>query len=323
MTEHLIGLQAQNTMPPYLSLWSRVPDFDPLELSAHLERREAVRVLLMRGTIHLVSAADALELRPLMQPTLDKITRNSQASKEAATIPRPDLAAAGREVLEAGPLTFASLGEQLHQRFPGYPAGHLANSVREMLPLVQVPPRGLWKQRGGVVYATAESWLGADQSAVPDMAEVVRRYLRAFGPATAADVTAWSRITGVKPVLDSIKDELVAHRDENGRELLDLDGLPLVDEDAPAPVRFLGEYDNLWLAHADRSRVTDPDKRARWMGPNGGKGKTVFVDGYLEGLWKVEDGKVEVDLFRSLSGSERADLDEERARLEAFLAVTG
>lgn len=320
MTEHLVGLQAQNPLPPYLSLWSRVEHFDPLELSDLLATRQAVRVLLMRGTIHLVSAADALELRPLVQPMLDKITRSSQASKDAAAIPRPDLAAAGREVLEAGPLTFKALGEQLQQRFHDYPASHLGNSVREMLPLVQVPPRGLWKQSGAVVYATAESWLGAPQSAQPDLPAVVRRYLRAFGPATAADVTAWSRVTGIRPVLDSMADELVRYRDENGKTLFDLEGLSVADEDAPAPVRFLGEYDNLWLAHANRSRVTEPDQRANWMGPNGGIGKTLFVGGYLEGLWKVVDGRVEVDLFRELSKAENADLGMERDRLEQFLS---
>lgn len=319
MVEHLLGLQAQSPLPPYLSLWSRLAGFDPLELSAHLAQRRAVRVLLMRGTIHLVSAADALELRPLVQPMLDKVTRNGQASKEAAAVPRAELAAAGREVLEAGPLTFTALGEQLAHRFPTCPASHLANTVREMLPLVQVPPRGLWKQSGGVVYQSAQTWLGAELSEDPDIKEVVRRYLRAFGPATAADVTAWSRLTGMRPVLESMKDELVIHRGEHNERLVDLEGLTVADPDVPAPVRLLGDYDNLWLSHAGRSRVTDPGKRARWLGLNGGTGRTIFVDGYLEGLWRVVDGRVETELFRRLGRSERADLDAERARVESLL----
>lgn len=284
MTEHLLGLQAQDVLPPYLSLWSRLDGFDPIEISDALAERTAGRVLLMRGTIHLVSAADCLELRPLVQGMLDKIARNSQGSREASAVPRGELAAAGREVLADGPMPFKALGEALHERFPNYPASHLANSVREMLPLVQVPPRGLWKQPGGVVYQTAQSWLGAELSPEQDMREVVRRYLRAFGPATPADVTAWSRVTGMKPVFESMKDELVTYRDENDRPLFDLEGLPLADADTEAPVRLLGKYDNLWLSHADKSRVTDPDKRKRWMGLNGGVGNTVFVDGTLEGL---------------------------------------
>jgi hypothetical protein len=320
MVEHLIGLQAQDVLPPYLSLWSRVSDFDPVEISDALEDRRAVRVLLMRGTIHLVSPADCLELRPLVQGMLDKITRNSATSSEAATVPRADLAQAGREALAAGPLSLNALGDALGKSFPDYPPKALANSVREMLPLVQVPPRGLWKQTGGVVYATAESWLSRELSPEPDMREVVRRYLRAFGPASPADVTAWSRVTGMKAVFDELGDELVTYRDENGKALFDLDGLPLADPEVPAPVRLLGKYDNLWLSHADRTRVTTPDNRRRWMGVNGGVGSTVFVDGMLEGLWRTTDnGMVDVELFRKLSRRERDELDAEVAALETFL----
>ena len=188
-----------------------------------------------------------------------------------------------------------------------------------MLPLVQIPPRGLWKRSGGVVYATAESWLGAELSPTPDAAGMVRRYLRAFGPATAADVTAWSGITGVRDVLGGMPD-LVTYPREAGRAVHDLEGLELAAADLPAPVRLLGEYDNLWLAHADRNRVTSPGGRARWMGPNGGIGKTVFVDGHLEGLWRATDGRVDVELFRRLTRSEREELDAEVSGMEEFLA---
>ncbi|MGZ4427588.1 MAG: winged helix DNA-binding domain-containing protein [Nocardioidaceae bacterium] len=322
MAEHLLGLQAQEPLPPYLSLAARIDGFDPAELSAALERRTAVRVLLMRGTIHLVTPEDCRELRPLVQPMLDKITRNSQASKEAAGVPRAELVAATRAVLGDGALTMKSLGERLAERFPGVPAGHLANSARELLPLVQLPPRGMWKRSGGVVYDTAESWLGGALRAAPDPAEVVRRYLRAFGPASPADLTAWSRVTGMKAVVAAIRDELAEHRDEAGRQLFDLAGLPLADADTPAPVRLLGRYDNLWLSHADRDRVTAPDKRKRWMGTNGGVGCTVFVDGLLEGIWRpTQAGRVELELLRPLTRSERQDLDVEVARVEALLAT--
>jgi hypothetical protein len=321
MTEHLLGLQAQDQLPPYLSLWSRLNAFDPAEVSAALTGRTAVRVLLMRGTIHLVTAADCRELRPLMQPMLDQVTKNSQASRAAADLPREALGQAGRAAFKDGPLPFKVLGDRLAETFPGYPAGHLANSVREMLPLVQVPPRGLWKQPGGVVYETAETWLDTPLNREPDTQQVVRRYLRAFGPASAADLTAWSRATGTKRWLDPMREELVEYRDEAGRLLVDLAGLPLADPDTPAPVRLLGKYDNLWLAHADKTRVADPDKRRRWMGVNGGVGSTVFVDGMLEGLWRLTDaGAVDVELFRRLSRAERQDLDAEVGALELFLS---
>jgi hypothetical protein len=321
MVEHLLGLQAQDVLPPYLSLWSRLRDFDPAELSTALERRTAVRVLLMRGTIHLVTAADALALRPLVQDMLDKVSRNSPTSRPAADVPAADLLAAGREVLAAGPMAWKPFGAALEERFPGYPAVALANRVREMTPLVQVPPRGLWRRSGGVVYALAEDWLGAEGQPAPEPADAVRRYLRAFGPATPADVSAWSGMTGVRAVFDSLGDELVRLRDEDGKTLWDLEGLELADEDTPAPVRLLGKYDNLWLSHADKTRTATPESRRRWMGLNGGAGATVFVDGMLRGLWRVTDGgKVELELFGDLSRADRTALDDEVARVEVFLA---
>lgn len=321
MVEHLVGLQAQDVLPPYLSLWSRLRDFDPAELSTALEGRTAVRVLLMRGTIHLVTAADALTLRPLVQDMLDKVSRNSQTSRPAADVPAAELLAAGRDLLGAGPMPWKPFGTALEERFPGYPAVALANRVREMTPLVQVPPRGLWKQSGGVVYALAEDWLGQTEPTGPDVAEVVRRYLRAFGPATPADVSAWSGMTGMRAVFDSLGDELVPLRDEDGKTLWDLEGLALADEDTPAPVRLLGKYDNLWLSHADKTRTATPENRRRWMGVNGGTAATVFVDGMLRGLWRLSGaGKVELELFGDLTPGDRTALDEEVARVEELLA---
>src|SRR6478672_9064869 len=113
MTEHLLGLQAQEPLPPYLSLAARIADFDPAPLSRALEERTALRLLLMRGTIHLVTPDDAVALRPLLQPSLDKMTRNSQGSRPAAGVPRDALEAAVHEALAAGPLAVKELGEQL------------------------------------------------------------------------------------------------------------------------------------------------------------------------------------------------------------------
>jgi hypothetical protein len=330
MTDHLLGLQAQEPLPPYLSLWSRLRDFDPERLSQALEDRSAVRLLLMRGTIHLVTPTDAVHLRSFVQPMLDKLTRTSQTSRPAAEVPRELLAAAARAALDGGPVPVRRLGELLATEFPDVPAAALASTAREMLPLVQVPPRGRWRRSGGVVYQLLDTWLGdvpnapgLPQPTEPtDPDEVVRRYLRAFGPATPADLTTWSGLTGMRPVFVAIKDELRPYRSADGRELFDLEDLPIADEDAEAPVRLLGRYDNVWLSHDRRDRVTpDPDKRKRWMGVNGGVGCTVFVDGALEGLWRqTASGKVELELFRTLDRTEQQQLDDEVAALEAFLA---
>jgi Winged helix DNA-binding domain len=334
MTEHLLGLQAQEPLPPYLSLWSRLRDFDPERLSQALEDRAAVRLLLMRGTIHLVTPADAVNLRSFVQPMLDKMTRTSQTSRPAADVPRELLAAAARAAFDGGPLPVRRLGELLAKEFPDVPPTALASTAREMLPLVQVPPRGRWGRSGGVVYELLDTWLGKVPHAPglreptpptddpADPAEVVRRYLRAFGPATPADLTTWSGLTGMRPVFVAMKDELRSYRSADGRELFDLVDLPIADGDAEAPLRLLGRYDNVWLSHDRRDRVTpDPDKRKRWMGVNGGVGCTVFVDGALEGLWRqTASGRVELELFRKLNRTEQQQLDDEVAALEAFLA---
>ncbi len=322
MTEHLIGVQAQDPLAPYLSLAARIEDFDPGALSATLEARATVRLLLMRGTIHLVTGGDALGLRPFAQPALDRVDTTSAGSSGKSPVPRDALEQAVREVLAEGALGVKALGERLAERFPGCPATALAGTARAIMPLVQVPPRGLWKRSGGVVYDRLESWLGAELPATPDRLEVVRRYLRAFGPATAADLTAWSGVPGARALLSAVGDDLVSYRDESGRVLFDLRGLELADEGRPAPVRLLGKYDNVWLAHAARDRVTpDPAKRRRWMGANGGTGNTVFIDGALEGLWRTNAaGRVELELFREPGRAERSQLSDEVDRVESLLA---
>jgi hypothetical protein len=320
LTEHLLGLQAQDVSPPYLSLWARLERFDPHEPSDALDSRAAVRLLLMRGTIHLVTAEDCRFLRPLVQPALDRLSGQADFGKATAGVSRDELVGRTTKVLAQEPLSAKDLGLRLAEHFPDQAPGDLQNLARMLVPLVQLPPRGMWRRQGGQRYLTAEQWLGASLHPEPDARELVRRYLRAFGPATAADVTTWSGLTGVRAALDAMREELVLHRDEDGRQLVDLAGLDVADEDVPAPVRLLGKYDNLWLSHADRSRVAEPDKRRQWMGRNGGVGATVFVDGMLEGLWREVDGRVVVQPLRRFTRAEQAELDAEVARLEAFLS---
>ena len=319
LVEHLVGLQGQATLPPYVALWSRLRDFDHASLTALLESREAVRIVVMRGTIHVLSAADCLELRPLVQPVLDRTLKGADFAKRVHDVPHDDIAEAAHAVLTGSdPVDNKQLGLALAQKFPGHRSGDLANIARVLLPLVQVPPRGLWKRSGSPTYALAQDWLDAPLSEQPDLAEVVRRYLRAFGPANAADVSTWCGLTGTAAVMREL--DLVRLRDEDGRELFDLEDMALAAPDTPAPVRLLGQYDNVFLSHRDRSRIFDERYRSWWMGPNGVAGAAVLVDGFLEGLWRVEDGRVHLDLFRKLTRAEQTDVEAEVARLEQFLA---
>lgn len=316
MVSALIGLQAQDVLPPYVGLAARIEGFDPEDLSARLERREFVRLLTLRGTIHLLSPDDALMLRPWVQPMLDRSA--ARTTDGTAAIPIETLSAAVDELLDDGPIAVSELGNGLADRFPGVPRTALANAARVRLPLVQAPPRGLWNRPGGVVYERVETWLDRPTT-WPDVPALVGRYLRAFGPATAADLTTWSGVTGLAPVIAVVPD-LVEYAGPNRTRLFDLPGQPIVDEETPAPVRLLGKYDNLWLSHASRDRVSSVENRRRWRGPNGGRGHTVFIDGMLAGLWQVRGGRIETDLFGATTGPQRRQLRDEVARLEAFLA---
>ena len=84
--EHLVGMQAQAPFAPYYGLWSRLDGFTGDELSGLLADRKAVRVVLMRGTIHLVSAADCHRLRPLVQPVLDRGLTSAVHAKPLADV---------------------------------------------------------------------------------------------------------------------------------------------------------------------------------------------------------------------------------------------
>jgi hypothetical protein len=319
MVRHLVGLQAQENLPPYLSLAARLEDFDPYTVSSALEDRSLVRFLVMRGTVHLLTADDALFLRDWTASVHEREIRISQNVGAARDVDREAFASALSEILSDGPLPQRSIGAALAERFPEHDATQLGQLARSAAPLVQVPPRGTWKGSGGVVYQYVDRWLGRPR-AEPDVEEVVRRYLRAFGPATAADVTAWSAVTRLGPVVKGMPD-LVTHEDENGKVLYDVPDGEIAEEDTPAPVRLLGAYDNVWLSHAGRDRVTDPEARTAWMTVNGASACSLFVDGWLTGLWRAEHGRVSVlQTLRTLTRAEQAELDQEIARVEDLLA---
>ena len=291
MVEHLVGLQAQTPQSPYLALWSRLDPFEPVDVSRSIERREAVRLPLLRTTLHLVTAADALTLRPVIQPVLTRgYESGSPFHKDLVGLDVDEIVAAGRNILEADPVTTAILGARLGERWPDRPPASLAYAVRYLLPVVQVPPRGLWRRTGQPTWTTLESWLGRPLEPSTDAAaeRLVMRYLAAFGPATMADIRTWSWLTGVRDVVARVRPDLRVFRDERGRELLDLPGAPLPDPDTPAPPRFLPDYDNLLLSHDDRSRVVSDEWRRRWMSRRGPVPGTVLVDGFAAAVWWIE-----------------------------------
>src|SRR5215207_5221117 len=226
--EHLVGMQAQAPAPPYVGLWTRLRDFHPDELARLILERRAVRIALMRNTVHLVSASDCLALRPLMQPVFDRTLFSTRANRaHLEGVDAGALVATGRALLEERPRTAKELGELLQEQWPERDPAALARAIRHLVPLVQVPPRGLWGKSGPAAHTTAESWLGSPLDPAPSIEHVVLRYLGAFGPATVKDVQTWSGLTRLGEVIERIRPRLRIFRDERGKELFDLPDAPM------------------------------------------------------------------------------------------------
>ena len=318
--EHLVGMQAQEPLDPYLALWSRVDGFDPQELSALIEERRAVRGSTLRTTLHLMTGRDFLRLRPVLQDVLERAWRSSPFAKDLVGLDLAEVVAAGRELVEAEPLTTAQLATALAARWPDRVPNSLAYASRFLLPIVQVPPRGVWGKKAAPKATTAQVWLGQPLATETAADDAVLRYLAAFGPASVADIRIWSWLTGLREVVDRLRPRLRTFRDEAGRELFDIEDGLLVDPDVPAPIRFLPQYDNIFLSHDDRSRIliekmTVPD--LIWRGG-------VLIDGFISGAWRIrrEKGRatMTIELVPPVTGAQRVELEEEAARAFAFVA---
>jgi len=298
VVEHLLGLQAQATPPPYYGLWSRLDRFDAHELGSMLTDRTAVRLTLMRGTVHLVTVRDALFLRPLVQVVIERGHNGAFGRRMGGADPAV-LAAATREELAAdGPLSARELGKRLVARGIGGDVEAIGNATRVHAPLVQVPPRGVWGAGGHARYATLEDWTGRELEPDPSPDELVLRYLRGFGPATVMDIQNWSGLTKLKAVVERLRPRLATFADEDGKELFDLPDAPRPDPATPAPVRLLGEYDNVLLGHADRSRIIPPDFPWGGMLAHGRFVNNLLVDGMLRATWWLDDGVLSIRPWR-------------------------
>ena len=330
---HLVGLQAQAPWAPYHQLLCRLDGFRPDDLGQLLLARTLVRAVTMRGTIHLMTVADAAAVRPLVQAVLDRGLGSNKERREALRGADLDaIAAAGEVLLGAEALSPGELGDRLAERFPGIVPSALATVVRNRVPTVQCTPRAVWGRSGAPRLMRFDTWVAGGVEPVdpvdlpPPMPldELVRRYLAAFGPATVKDVQTWSGLSRLAPVVEAMSDELVHLVGEDGAELHDLPDAPRPGSDAEAPVRLLGEFDNLILSHADRTRVIPEADRTRLTTLNGTQPATVLVDGEVAGTWRVErSGRaatVTIQPWSTLSRAGRSGLEAEGARLLDLVA---
>src|SRR5215212_6048464 len=322
MVERLCGMQAQEPRPPFPGLWTRLHEFRREDLHQALHDRTVVRGTLMRGTLHLMSAADYVAHRMTLQPMLTRSL--ALLGTRASGLQAEEVLPVARALLSERPRTFGELRVALVETFPGINDRALGFTVRMSLPLVMMPTEDRWGFPADARFGLAECWLRRPVTHEVNLEALVLRYLAAFGPATAADVQQWSGLQKIKPVLESLRSRLALFHDERGRTLFDLPDAPRPLEEIPAPPRFLPEFDNLVLSHADRTRVLTDEHRQFVLGAKNGRIPATFlVDGWVAGTWRVERKREVATLamtpFAPLSKSAALALAEEGDALLRFL----
>jgi winged helix DNA-binding protein len=323
--EYLVGMQAQVPSSPYIGLWSRLNGFATEELSGLIRDRSAVRASFVRSTLHLLTARDLVALDPVIRSMHARRFQASPFARGVRGIDVEALLALGRQLLDARPSGMAELGAALRERWPKHDPMDLAYAIHYLTPLVQIPPRGEWGSSARPTWATAEHWIGRPIDGDPEPDAMAERYLAAFGPATVRDFGAWSGLASQGATFERLRPRLATFSDEQGRELFDIPGRPLPDPDTITPVRFLPDYDNMLLAHADRSRVF-PEGHQPLVRTTVGR-PTVLVDGFVRAFWKLIPGAgratLVVEPVAPLAPADRVAVEAEATGLVAFLAAEG
>ena len=307
--ERLVGMQAQWPSAPYVGIWTRTTSFRRKALERELARAAVVKATVMRQTLHLVTRRDYALLRAALSET-NFPWQTSVAERLAPTV---------RTLAAAGPVTTSEALAHLEREhgLTGIDARRAWQAARVRAHVLHHHETALWRARPAGRFVAIEE--PETHVAVEARAEILRRYLLAFGPASRRDIVAWSmmHVPELQRALDLL--ELRRFRDEHGRELLDVPRAPLPDAEVPAPVRFLPKWDNVLLAFADRTRVLPEAYRKTVIRMNGDVAQTFLVDGFVAGMWRLASGSVVLEPFTALPRSVQRELEDEARRLEAFL----
>ncbi|MEX1031467.1 MAG: winged helix DNA-binding domain-containing protein [Paenibacillaceae bacterium] len=189
--------------------------------------------------------------------------------------------------------------------------------------LVEEQPRtwGIWGTSGQAIHTSAENWLGQTLDTEYELNTLIFRYLRAFGPATVADVQVWSGLTRIREVIERLRPRLRTFLDKHGNELFDVPDAELPDADTPVPVRFLAEYDNMLLSYKDRTRIIAEEYRKRTFTVNGIIKSTILVDGFVQGVWDRASEKLSNPCYRNFYTIVAARKRRTNAKLLEFAAA--
>ena len=310
LIEHLVGMQAQWPSAPYVGIWTRTHGFRRDALERELKRGSILKANAMRQTLHLVTPRDYGLIR----------AAQSETNYPWETSVAKQLARSVRAIADGGPVTSADAIAHLEREhgLTGVTARRAWRAARIRAHLLHHHETALWQARPEGRFVAVEEPEAHDPTEA--RADLLRRYLAAFGPASQRDIVQWSmmHVPEIRRALERL--DLLRFRDANGPELLDVEGAPLPDHETPAPVRFLPKWDNVLLAFADRTRVLPEQYRKTVIKRNGDVAQTFLVDGFVAGTWRVEKGRVVVEPFEALPRAQRAAVEEEAADLETFLA---
>lgn len=317
---HLVGLQSQQPIAPFIGLWTRLNGFKREDLVSQLASHTVVKATTMRSTLHMMTAGDYVAFRSTLQPALTSASES--ISKQRSSAPDVDtLVAISRDFFAEQSRTYAELTKMIQDLYPAADVGPLRYAVRMHLPLVQVPTDAMWCFPGNPKFTLADEWIGQPIPTEDRLGDLIIAYLRSYGPASVKDFETWSGITKTKSAFGSMKDSLTTVTVEK-HELFDVPDASYPDEDAPAPVRFLPEYDNLLRAYQTRTRVIADEHKPKVYLPALRLASTVLVDGYVAGVWKIETTKqastLAVELFSKPTTAQRNELLAEAQSLIEF-----